>query len=75
MKLQLIHTDNYLIAVDDSNYYDEYYLNKVDMRIYKRDGGGNIPTVGGVWHKNHPPPTTKQCTCSRRNRVAATFGR
>jgi hypothetical protein len=51
MKLQLIHIDNYLVAVDDSNYYDEYYLNKVDMRIYKRDGGGNIPTVGGVWHK------------------------
>jgi hypothetical protein len=21
------------------------------MQIYKRDGGGNIPTEGGVWHK------------------------
>jgi hypothetical protein len=47
----LIHIKDYLLAVDDSNYYDEYYLNKVDMRIYKRDGGGSIPTVGGVWHK------------------------
>ena len=47
----IIKTENYLLVVDGSNYYDEYYLNKVDMRIYKRDGGGNIPTEGGVWHK------------------------
>jgi hypothetical protein len=47
----IIKTDNYLLVVDDSNYYDEYYLNKIDMQIYKRDGGGDIPTEGGVWHK------------------------
>jgi hypothetical protein len=47
----IIKTENYLLVVDDSNYYDEYYLNKIDMQIYKRDGGGNIPTEGGVWHK------------------------
>jgi len=51
MTHQIIKTENYLLVVDESNYYDEYYLNKVDMRIYKRDGGGNIPTEGGVWHK------------------------
>ena len=45
----IIKTENYLL-VDDSNYYDEYYL--IDMQIYKRDEGGNIPTKGGVWHKN-----------------------
>jgi hypothetical protein len=47
----IIKTENYLLVVDESNYYDEYYLNKIDMQIYKRDGGGNIPTEGGVWHK------------------------
>jgi hypothetical protein len=47
----IIKTENYLLVVDDSNYYDEYYLNKIDMQIYKRDGGGDIPTEGGVWHK------------------------
>jgi hypothetical protein len=47
----IIKSDNYLLVVDDSNYYDEYYLNKIDMQIYKRDGGGDIPTEGGVWHK------------------------
>lgn len=51
MKLQLIHIKDYLLAVDDSNYYDEYYLNKVDMQIYKRVSGSPYPTVGGVWHK------------------------
>jgi len=53
MKHPIIKTDNYLLVVDDSNYYNEYYLNKIDMQIYKRDGGGNIPTIGKaqVWHK------------------------
>lgn len=51
MKLQLIHIKDYLLAVDDSNYYDEYYLNKVDMQIYKRVSGSPYPVVGGVWHK------------------------